>query len=239
MILFFSIIFPHLAIILAKPPTEIPPTLEAFNFNRTHVLVDYSKAFNIASFSAIKSAELWNGLALYSKASREVSTKIKNKRKTLYQTLRENRKILAKLNICKPIKDFYVRVTTLNKKKGENSLKINHDPLKIIAEEYKNKSCYQRSNMSIIWKENKSVIFQICQPKEIKISPKKGQNSTELAIKVTLDRKYEIISLKNCKKNIKKDKNETFFVFFIILLNLIIIASLGAIVLYWKYKKTY
>ena len=274
MILFFYIFFPHLAIILAaNHETKIPPTIEPIEesdgFNKTHVFVDYSKAFEIKKLSKIRSVELLRaGNRVYSDGTR-VPSDTRRVVKTLYQPLNENRKIIAKRNICIDIKDFYVKVT-FKKKKSEwewESLITNHDPLKIIAEEYKKKSCYQRSSNKIIWDENekKSFLFEICDPKETIPEQRKGGNSTELVIQVTLNRKLrnDTLILKNCndgkmdenehendeekdenegkmdENDGKMDVNDKFFIVGFVLFNIIIAVSVVGVFVYWRYKKTY
>ena len=109
MIAFFSILFPHLAIILAaNHATNVPPQIEPIDeyvsYN-PHVYVDYSKAFEIKEFSDIKSVELLKGKVLHSNASREFKV-MKKEKETLNQPLGENGKVIANLNICRDIKDF-------------------------------------------------------------------------------------------------------------------------------------
>ena len=167
--------------------------------------VDYSEAFLI-DFSEIKYAQLISSYKFYhSKASRDL-TQIKQEVDTIFQPLDENRKILAKLDLCKEYKTYdghqglYVRILGENKKKNYADAEISHDPLKIIADEYRGKTCYDNQNQNIFWKQNKSDIVKICDPK-VKIIP--SDEGGNLAIEISMEGdKRRFLSLELCNKTI-------------------------------------
>ena len=76
---------------------------------------------------------------------------------------------------------------------------ITHDPLKIIAEEYRKNACYQRENDSIFWKENKSNIVEICSP-QLNITINSSGECGSLTIEVEISSRgiLEELKLDHC-----------------------------------------
>ena len=180
MFIFFLIVFPR--IISAKiydTNTKVSPKLEAIN--ESFVYVDYNEAF-IINFTEIKYTEIIYQNGLNSKAGRDVDATHTKKGRIIFQPLNENKKIIAKLEICKEYKTDHEHtgpfVRIWGEKRDYADALIYHDPLKIIADEYRNKTCYQKHNQIIFWKENESDIVKICGPVVKKIPSDEGKKMT-------------------------------------------------------------
>ena len=179
MLIFFLIFFPQF--ISAKfnvTKTKIPPKLEAIN--ESYVYVDYREAFKF-DFSQIQFAHFIYHTSS-SKASRRIP-KITVGSKIIFQPLDESRKLIAKLNICEEYNNDkndgpYIRLLGENMQEEYEDALIYHDPLKIIADEYRNKTCYQKHNQIIFWKENESDIVKICGPVVKKMPSDEGKKMT-------------------------------------------------------------
>ena len=266
MLIFFLIFFPQI-ISAAKwnvTNTFVSPRLEAIN--DSYVYVDYSKAFTV-DFSEIKYAEFLSYQKyLNSKAVREAK-QIKIVGNTIFQPLDENRKILAKLKICEEHRTYtghqgpYVRLWRETKRETYTAADtlIDHDPLKIIADEYRNKTCYQNHNQSIFWQEEESDIVKICQPSVNIISSDESGNFTiEIyleadkqkvlnftsescnksleAYKKTMDVQNE--KYKMNEENEEKDEKKMYWIYIAVgSLSIVIIVSVSATVLVRRKKK--
>ena len=83
---------------------------------------------------------------------------------------------------------------------------ISHDPLKIIVDEYRNKTC--NTNQTVFWKEDKSDIVRICDPKVTIISTDEYEN---LTIEISMDAEGERlfnVTIEPCDTLVKGEENK-------------------------------
>ena len=218
MIRYLFILLPNL--IFAKlniKKTKYPARLEAVN--KSHVFVDYSKSFSIANFSEVETVTIFqNNRGLNSKASRKFSV-IERKGNTILQPLKENKKIIAKLDVCKTYqKDVktgpYVRLMGLTNKLYKSAeVRIEHDPLQLVVEDYKSKVCLTITDddVTMVEREEMSKVVTICDTSaNITSVAVDGRDYSVVNMEVTIrgaDPKNVSLRLSHCKEPERTDKS--------------------------------